>query len=155
MDESDAAFYLQLVNDPTFIDNIRDKGIRNLEDAKKAIQTGHQDVQAKMGFSLYLVERKIDGNAIGLCGLVKRPELEDIDIGYAYLPEFTGQAYAYEAGLAVIAYAKDHLKLTKLVAITSPHNIASEKLLLKMGLHFVQTIAWNEGKEVKFFQIQF
>jgi RimJ/RimL family protein N-acetyltransferase len=153
MNENDAEFYLRLVNDPSFIHNIRDKGIRSLEDAKKAIQTGHQDVQKKMGFSLYLVERKSDQHSIGLCGLVKRPELEDIDIGYAYLPEFTGQGYAFEAGKAVIQFAQNTLKLDKLVAITSLHNIASENLLLKMGFQITAILPWNDGSEVKLYNL--
>ncbi|MFZ6800412.1 GNAT family N-acetyltransferase [Undibacterium sp. Di24W] len=153
MDYKDAAFYLRLVNDPSFIHNIRDKGIRSLEDAIKAIQTGHQDVQEKMGFSLYLVELKSDQQAIGLCGLVKRPELENIDIGYAYLPEFTGQGYAFEAGKAVVQFAQNTLRLDKLVAITSLHNTASENLLLKMGFQITATIPWNDGSEVKFYSM--
>jgi RimJ/RimL family protein N-acetyltransferase len=153
LDDKDAAFYLRLVNDPSFIHNIRDKGIRSLEDAIKAIQTGHQDVQKKMGFSLYLVERKSDQQAIGLCGLVKRPELEEIDIGYAYLPEFTGQGYAFEAGKAVIQFAQNTLKLDKLLAITSLHNIASENLLLKMGFQVESILPWNDGSEVKLFNL--
>jgi RimJ/RimL family protein N-acetyltransferase len=153
MDENDAVFYLRLVNDPSFIHNIRDKGIRSLEDAITAIQTGHQEVQEKMGFSLYLVERKSDQQAIGLCGLVKRPELEDIDIGYAYLPEFTGQGYAFEAGKAVIQFAQNTLRLNKLVAITSLHNTASENLLIKMGFQITATIPWNDGSEVKLYNM--
>lgn len=155
MDDNDAAFYLRLVNEPSFIQNIRDKGIRTLDDAKQAIQTGHQKVQEKMGFSLYLVERKADGQAIGLCGLVKRPELDNIDIGYAYLPEFAGQGYAFEAGRAIIELAKNTLKLDKLVAITSLHNIASENLLLKMGFQINAVLPWNDGKEVKYYTLAF
>lgn len=151
MDNKDAAFYLRLVNEPSFIHNIRDKGIRTLDEAEKAIQTGHQEVQEKMGFSLFLVERKSDGQAIGLCGLVKRPELDNIDIGYAYLPEFGGQGYAFEAGSGVIQFAKTNLKLDKLVAITSLHNKASENLLLKMGFQIDAVLPWNDGKEVKYY----
>jgi len=151
LDLSDAAFYLELVNDPGFIKNIRDKGIRSVIEAAQAIQTAHRDVQEKLGFSLYLVERKKDEASIGLCGFVQREDLPGIDIGYAYLPQYAHQAYALEANLGLLNYAKNTLKLEHLFAIVSPHNLASTNLLEKIGFQLQETIPWKEGGEVKLF----
>jgi RimJ/RimL family protein N-acetyltransferase len=152
LNAEDARFYLRLVNDPSFIDNIRDKGIRTIAEAEIAIQTGHRDVQLRMGFSLYLVERKVDQRAIGLCGLVKRDDLPGIDIGYAYLPEFGRQGFAYEANQGLLHYAKNTLHLQELLAIVSPHNLASCQLLEKLEFQFQKNIELKVGDVVKLFQ---
>lgn len=129
----DATFYLMLVNDPSFIENIRDKGIRTLDEARTDIINGPMTSQEKIGFSLYLMERKEDAQPIGLCGLIKRETLKNVDIGYALLPQFTGQGYAKEAATATLEYANKHLRITKLAGITSPENSASNKLLQSLG----------------------
>ena len=135
----DHAFYLALVNDPAFITHIGDRGIRTPEEARQALIEGPIAMQEMRGHSLYVVERKADGAPIGMCGLIKRDTLDGVDIGYAYLPDYRGQGYAYEAGQAVLAYAPS-LGLQRVLAITSPDNIASNQLLLKMGLRFEQFI---------------
>lgn len=152
LDADDAQFYLQLVNESSFIENIRDKGIRTIAEAEQAIQTAHCEVQEKMGFSLYLAERKEDQVAIGLCGLVKRDDLPGIDIGYAYLPEYARQGYAYEANAGLLEYAHDKLQLTELLAIVSPHNQASSNLLEKLEFQLQETIPWKEGGAVKLYK---
>jgi RimJ/RimL family protein N-acetyltransferase len=152
LDSNDAAFYLQHVNQASFIQNIRDKGIRTIADAEKAIQTGHRDIQEKNGFSLYLVERKIDQMPIGLCGLVKREELECIDLGYALDPDFWGHGYAFEACQAVINFAQEALRQERLLAIVSPHNSASSNLLEKLGFQFRETISFGGGDMVKLYE---
>lgn len=151
LDDADAAFYLELHNDPSFIENIRDKGIRTLDDAKQAIRTAHNEVQERLGFSLFVVERLEDGAALGLCGLVKRDNLPGIDIGYALLPRYWGQSYAFEACTATKRFAADTVKLKELYAIVSPHNIASCNLLKKLGFQLQETISLNEGDPVKLF----
>ncbi len=151
LNDDDAAFYVELHNDPSFITNIRDKGIRTLEDAKLAIRTAHNDVQERQGFSLFLVERLEDGAPLGLCGLVKRDNLPGIDIGYALLPQYWGQSYAFEACTATMRFAADTVQLKELYAIVSLHNIASCNLLQKLGFTLQRTISLNEGDEVKLF----
>jgi len=137
--EDDAAFYLELVNDPSFIENIGDKGVRTLEQARSAILTGPMAMQQALGYSLMLVQRRSDGAAIGMCGLIKRDSLPDTDIGYAYLPAFRGAGYAHEAAAAVVAHARDTVGLKRLLGIVAPHNEASNRLLVKLGLGFVET----------------
>jgi RimJ/RimL family protein N-acetyltransferase len=131
----DAPFYLELVNDPAFIEHIGDRGIRTLDDASRAIAEGPAAMQEERGHALYVVELREEKVAIGMCGLIKRDTLDDVDIGYAFLPAWRGQGYAYESARAVLAYAPT-LGISRVVAITSPENIASNQLLQKLGLRF-------------------
>jgi RimJ/RimL family protein N-acetyltransferase len=133
----DAAFYHALVNDPAFIEHIGDRGIRTLEEARQALLAGPIAMQEERGHSLYVVELKEDGSLIGMCGLIKRDTLDGVDIGYAYLPPWRGQGYAFEAAQAVLAHAPA-LGLTRVLAITSPDNVASNGLLRKLGMGFVR-----------------
>ncbi|MFZ6760968.1 GNAT family N-acetyltransferase [Undibacterium sp. Ji50W] len=152
----DANFYLTLINDPSFIENIHDKGIRTVEAAKEAIINGPLTSQAKNGFSLYVVERKDDAQPMGICGLVKRETLKNIDIGYAFLPQYVGQGYAREAARAVVDYAHSHLQLSTLAAITSPTNDNSNKLLQSLGfvLEAVVVLA-GETKDTNLYAHEF
>lgn len=141
----DADFILSLLNDPAFLRFIGDKGVRTLEEARKYIANGPVEMYARLGFGLYLVELKDDGTPIGLCGLIKRDGLDDVDIGFAFLPEFRAKGYAYEAAAATMDYGKDVLGLARIVAITSPDNAASGRLLEKLGLRFERMIRLREG----------
>ncbi len=134
----DAPFYLTLINDPSWIKNIGDRGTRTLEAAREAILNGAVAMQQQRGFSLYLIERKDGMVPIGICGLIKRATLQDVDIGYAFLPQFWGQGYAYESASAVMQYANTTLGLQRLAGITSPENGSSNRLLRKLGFHFEQ-----------------
>jgi RimJ/RimL family protein N-acetyltransferase len=134
----DAAFYYALVNDPTWIEHIGDKGIRSVAGARAAIIEGPCAMQARCGHSLYVMERKHDGQPLGLCGLIKRDSLPEVDIGYAIRPAYFGQGYTYEAASAVVAYARDVLGLKRLMGITNPANTVSINLLAKLGLTFIE-----------------
>jgi len=138
IEPDDAAFYYQLVNDPTWLEHIGDKGIRSIEGARSAIIDGPCAMQQKLGHSLYVMQRKSDGAPLGLCGLIKRDSLPDVDIGYAIRPAYFGQGYTYEAAAAVTDYARVQLRLKRLLGITSPGNVNSIRLLAKLGLSFVE-----------------
>ncbi|WP_036169784.1 GNAT family N-acetyltransferase [Massilia sp. 9096] len=131
----DATFYHTLVNDPAFIEHIGDRGIRTLEQARESVRDGPIAMQVQRGHSLYVVELKDEGRPIGMCGLIKRSTLDGVDIGYAFLPAGRQQGYALEAARGVLAYAPA-LGLRRVLAITSPNNIASNRLLLKLGMRF-------------------
>ncbi|PGM97364.1 GNAT family N-acetyltransferase [Bacillus cereus] len=150
LDVKDAPFILELVNDPAWIQFIGDKGIKNLEDAKKYILNGPVDMYNKMGFGLYLVERKEDLTPLGMCGLIKRDSLEDVDIGFAFLEKFRSKGYGYESAAAVIEYGVQKLGLKRIVAITSIDNVASGTLLEKVGLRFEKIIS-DSGEDLKLF----
>jgi RimJ/RimL family protein N-acetyltransferase len=148
----DAEFILELLNDPSFLRFIGDKGVRTLADARDYILNGPVEMYARLGFGLYLTELKEGGVPIGVCGLIKRDGLDDVDIGFALLPRFWSKGYAYEAASAVMAYGKDALGLERIVAITSPDNHASGRLLEKLGLRFERMVRLSEdAEEVRLF----
>jgi RimJ/RimL family protein N-acetyltransferase len=98
----------------------------------------------RLGFGLYLTELKGEGVPIGICGLIKRDSLEDVDIGFAFLPKFWGKGYAYESALAVMEYGKRSFGLNRLVAITTPDNYSSAKLLEKLGFNFERMVKLSD-----------
>jgi RimJ/RimL family protein N-acetyltransferase len=151
-DAGDAQFILELVNDPDWLRYIGDKSVRNLDDARGYIQKGPMDMYGRHGFGLYCVELKSDATPIGMCGLLKRETLEDVDIGFAFLPQFRSQGYAHEAALATLAYGADVLGLKRIVATTTPDNAASGRLLRKVGLRFERMFTVpGENREVRLY----
>jgi RimJ/RimL family protein N-acetyltransferase len=132
---ADAPFVMELVNEPGWLEFIGDKGVHSLDDAHRYLREGPLRMYALYGFGLYLVERNPDGTPIGMCGLVKRDALEHVDIGFAFLRRWTRQGFAQEAARAVLGHAKS-LGLPRLLAITSPKNYASQKVLVNIGLRF-------------------
>jgi RimJ/RimL family protein N-acetyltransferase len=140
MNIDDDEFIFELVNEPAFIRNIGDKGVRTLKDARDYILTGPVASYAKFGFGLYLVELAETGAPIGICGLLKRDSLEDVDIGFAFLEKFWGKGFAYESAAAVMEYGRSVLGINRIVAITSPDNEGSIRVLSKLGLRFERMI---------------
>ncbi|MCY9592280.1 N-acetyltransferase [Paenibacillus chitinolyticus] len=142
-----AAFILELLNDPSWLRFIGDRRVRTLDDARAYILNGPVRMYEQFGFCLYLVERKEDQAPIGICGLIKRESLEDVDIGFAFLPKYWSKGYAYEAASAVMSYGKDTLGLTRIVAITAQENQASERLLEKLGFQLERLIQLTNDSE--------
>jgi [ribosomal protein S5]-alanine N-acetyltransferase len=134
LDASDAAFILRLVNEPSWLRFIGDRGVRDLDGARRYIAEGPQRLYARHGFGLFLVERRGDAQPLGLCGLIKRDTLPDVDIGFALLPEHWGQGYAREAAEATLRHARERHRLSRVIAITSLDNHASGRLLERIGL---------------------
>ena len=149
----DAEFVFELVNDPAWLRFIGDRGVRNLDDAREYIRKGPVDSYSRHGFGLYAIERKEGGLPIGICGLVKRDFLEDVDIGFALLPAFRGRGYAREAARATMTYARETVGLGRIVAITSRDNDASGRLLEAIGLRFEKMIriSPDSPEDVKLF----
>ena len=135
----DAPFILELLNDPSFIRFIGDKGARTLDDARQYIAEGPITSYRNNGFGLYLVQIKDTSERIGMCGLVKRDALLDVDIGFAFLPAYRSKGYALEASRAVMNLASGSFGIRRVVAITSLDNEASMSLLRKIGLQFDRT----------------
>jgi len=132
----DAPFAYELVNDPDWIRNIGDRNVRTLEDARGYLERGPIAMQEKHGFSLFAVILKESDVTIGMCGLIRREVLEDVDIGFAFLPAYRGQGYALESAQAVMDYAWGPLGLERLVAIVAPGNAPSIRLLESLGFTF-------------------
>lgn len=142
--EIDAEFILELLNDPSFIRYIGDKGVRDRDAARGYIIDGPVKSYDAHGFGLNLVELKADGTPIGICGVLKRDTLPDPDIGFAFLPAYWNQGYAFESAAAIIAHARAVLGLNRILAITTPDNESSAKLLGKIGLRFEKMIKLSE-----------
>ena len=156
LDQTYDGFIYELLNDPGWIRFIGDRGIRTLEDAQKYISNGPMESYRVNGFGLYVVKLKNTEIPIGMSGLIKREGLEDVDIGYAFLPQYRGMGYALEAALALLDYAQHEFGLKKVVAITNPDNEDSIKLLVKAGMHFEKLICLKgDTKETKLFAIDF
>jgi len=145
----DAPFIYELLNSPTWIEFIGDRGITNIKNAERYIKGSLIDNYKKNGYGLFKVVLKSTSTPIGLCGFLKRDYLDSIDIGYALLPEFEGKGYAYEAAKQLLAYAHTNLKDQKILAITSPENKRSQRLLDKLGMFKKGLISMDgEDKEV-------
>jgi RimJ/RimL family protein N-acetyltransferase len=132
----DAPFILDLLNQPAWLRFIGDRGVRTIGDAERHIRTVYMASYERHGFGLYLTELKKGSTPIGMCGLIKRESLDDVDIGFVFLPQFWSRGYAFEAASAIMQYARNLLKLNRLVAIATPDNERSIKLLKRLGLAF-------------------
>ncbi len=143
----DAAFILKLLNEPSFIENIGDRGVRTLEDTGAYLDKVASVTHTIAGLGSWLVERKSDSIPMGICTLLKRSTLDDIDLGYALVPEYWGVGYAEESCKALMAYARIRLGLQRLVAVTSAQNTASTRLLDKLGFTFERYTRLAGGRE--------
>ena len=141
----DATFLLRLLNEPSFLQHIGDRGVRTIEDARRYIANGPVDSYARFGFGLYLVRRREDDAPVGICGVLRRPALDDPDLGYALVPECWRLGYAREAATAVLSHARDDLQLTRLAAIVSPDNQPSIALLESLGFRHEATRSLSPG----------
>jgi ribosomal-protein-alanine N-acetyltransferase len=148
----DGPFILELLNEPAFVRFIGDKGVRTLDDARDYISKGPMDSYQRFGFGLYLVSVRRCGMPVGICGLVKRDTLDDVDVGFAFLPQHRSKGYAAESAAAVLAYGRDTLAIKRIVAITAPDNRGSIAVLEKIGLRLERSIRLAEdGPELKLF----
>ncbi|APR78088.1 Acetyltransferase [Minicystis rosea] len=138
---NDAAFIRALLNEPSWIQNIGDRGVRTVEEAGAWIEARLVASYRRQGFGFWAIERRADGVPMGICGLTKRDGLPDIDIGYALLPAFWGSGYAVEAASATMGYARRVLGEGRILAITSPGNARSQKVLRVIGMHHLETRA--------------
>ncbi|EEX93840.1 putative acetyltransferase [Vibrio orientalis CIP 102891 = ATCC 33934] len=138
VEQKDAEFILELYSSEDFLRFVGDKGINTVGDAQLYIQNNIHAMHEVHGVCLLLVERSDTKEKLGVCGLIKRPELTAYDIGYGFKPAAYGQGYGYEAGQAVIACARTQPEIDELVAITTSDNGASQALLTKLGFTYVK-----------------
>jgi RimJ/RimL family protein N-acetyltransferase len=127
---------LELVTDPSWIEYIGDRGLKTVDDARTYVVEKYLPDYERYGFGLYCVVLKDSAVPVGICGLIKREGLEDVDIGFAFLPRYCGFGYASESAAASLAYGRDVLGLRRIVAITLPRNERSIRVLEKIGLRF-------------------
>ncbi|WP_017381466.1 GNAT family N-acetyltransferase [Paenisporosarcina sp. TG-14] len=138
----DAEFMLSLLNEPDWIKYIGDRGIQTVEAAKQYIQDGPMTMYEEYGIGLYLVELKESETPIGICGLIQRDFLKDVDLGFAISLKYWGCGYACEAANAILTYGTEVLGFRRIVGFTSLDNEKSANLLLKLGM--------NEEGKMKF-----
>jgi RimJ/RimL family protein N-acetyltransferase len=150
----DAAFIMELVNTPTWLENIGERNVKSEKDAKKYLENGPIKSYADHGFGLYRVGLIENNLPIGMCGLIKREMLKDVDIGFAFLPAYESKGYGFESAIAVLNFAKQ-IKLQRIVAITLPSNFKSVNLLKKLNMQFENPIHFQgEEKELMLYSIQ-
>ena len=150
----DAEFILRLVNEPSWLQFIGDRGVRNIDDARAYMLKGPIAMYGRLGFGLYLVALRDGAVPIGMCGLIKRDTLTDVDLGFAFLPAFWGKGYAAESARAALELGWNRFGLKRIVAITSPANSRSIKVLENIGFVFEKKFRLTEADEVKLFAIE-
>jgi len=136
----DADFMLSLLNEPAFHRYIGDRGVRTCDDARAYLRDGAIDSYARHGHGLYLVALRECGTPIGICGLVRRAGLDVPDLGFALLSQWWAQGFAHEAASAVLHYAQHTLRHDVVAAIVSPNNVASMRLLERLGFRFERSL---------------
>jgi [ribosomal protein S5]-alanine N-acetyltransferase len=146
----DAAFMLELLNTKLWIQFIGDRNVRTVEEAEQYLLNGYMKSYQTHGFGFYKVMLKDTHEAIGICGIIKRDYLEDVDIGFAFLPQFLGKGYGFEAASATLDYTLNTLKIKRLIAIVNPENEVSIGLIKKIGLQFEKLIKSGEEELMLF-----
>ncbi len=148
LDAGDGEFIFRLLNEPSWIRYIGDKGIRSSADALCYLESGPLAMYARVGFGLYAVELKATREPIGMCGLIKRDALPDVDLGFAFLPSHWRSGYAFEAAAAVMDHGRKDFGLARIVAILAQDNERSRRLLVKLGFRFERTVTLPPQDEV-------
>ena len=144
----DAAFMLGLLNDPSWLRFIGDRGVKTLADAQAYIENGPVAMYARRGFGFCIVEaRDAAKTPLGICGLSQRDYLDHPDIGFALLPQHAGKGYAFAAAAAVLSYAQAELGLACVLATTRVDNLRSQNLLERLGLKFERLMPHPDGSE--------
>jgi [ribosomal protein S5]-alanine N-acetyltransferase len=153
--EKDAPFIFELLNTPLWLQFIGDRNIHSVADAEQFLKNGYIFNYSKIGYSFYKVNLKDSFHSVGLCGFAKRDYLDHPDIGFAFLPEYYGKGFGFEAASAMLEYGFKNLVFNKIQAIVNTENEASVALIKKLGLTFVKTIiAPNDSKELMLFSIE-
>lgn len=154
--EEDAGFILELLNSPKWLEYIGDRNVHTEEDAKQYIKNKISPQLEKLGFGNYTLIRKTDGVKIGSCGLYDREGLEGIDIGFAMLPAFEGLGYGFESASKVLEIGKNEFNIEIFSAITTKNNLASQRLIEKLGLRYIETIRIpNDEVELMLYRIEY
>lgn len=151
--EDDAPFILRLLNEPSFIEYIADRGVRSLEQARDYLRKGPMASQAAHGHGLWRVEDRASATPMGMCGLLRRDTLPEPDLGYAFLPEFWGKGFAREAAAACVAWGRDTLGLQGVLAIVTPGNAPSVRLLEALEFSYTGTVEHTPGDPVAVYRL--
>lgn len=143
----DAPFIVTMLNDPSFIEHVGDKGVRSLDDAQRYLLDGPLASYERHGHGLWRIDLRECGTTIGMAGILKRDCLDDVDLGYSFLPAYWGRGYAFEVTSAVMTYARTQLGFSRIVAVVNEDNEASIKVLTKLGFTFQRMICFDTAGE--------
>lgn len=149
---ADAPFVVELLNSPGWLRYIGDRGVRDVAAARAYLERSVQPSYAAHGFGLYHVTRSSDGLSVGMCGLLRRDFLTEVDVGFAFLPQFSGQGYATECAQRLVVHARDDFRLTHLAGIVQADNTASIRVLEKIGQHHVGPLTLPAGDVVQLYR---
>jgi len=149
--QDDAEFIYSLLNSASFIRFIGDRGVHSFDDAKRFIEDRYRQSYRDHGYGLYTVELKQDGCAIGICGFVRRESLPEPDIGFAFLPQFERQGYGLESARAALRFGCQTLGFKTVLAITTPDNDSSIRLLEKLGFSFASNTNGPKGEPLNLY----
>ena len=153
---SDAPFVVELLNQPSFIKNIGDRGVRSIDDAHTYLRGGPMAMYERTGLGLLHVSRREDGAAVGMCGLLTRDILPDVDLGYAFLPAYWGGGLALEAAEATVRYGVRKFGLKRIIGVVSAGNEPSIRVLEKLGMRFERMYPmYPDEPEVRLYGIDF
>ena len=149
----DAPFILELFNTENWLTYIGDRHIRSIEDAENYLKNSHFKSYETLGYGFYKVLLKSENHRIiGTCGFAKRPELEDVDLGFGFLPSYEGKGFGFESSMALLQLAKKQFNLERIIAITLSQNTSSIRLIKKLGMKFEKNvIPFEDGEELLLF----
>lgn len=154
MDFEDSQFLISLFNSPKWLKYIGDRNLKTVDDAKAYISNRILPQRERLGFSNFVLHLKENGEKIGICGLFERDGLENIDIGFALLPDYEGHGYALEAAKKIMKTGFEDLGLGTIVAITTKDNFASQRILVKLGMILSGTTRIpGDDEELLFYKI--
>jgi len=148
---SDSSFLLELLNDPSWLENIGDRGIRSAADAEEYVEKSIRAQYRACGYGMYALQLRSTALPIGICGLVKRDFLPAPDLGFALLPDYVGHGYAFEAARALLGYAQNTLGIERLYALARRGNRRSLRVLDRLGFHYAGPCLMPEGEEVELY----
>jgi [ribosomal protein S5]-alanine N-acetyltransferase len=155
LSEADAPFVLALLTDPDFRTQVGDRGVHDLESARRYAREGPGASYARHGFGLNVMQLKQTSAAVGLCGLLRRDSHPDVEIGFALLPQARRQGLALEAAAATLSWGFNALGLKRIVAITAPDNARSIRILERIGLRFERMAQFSaDGTPSRLFVVE-
>ena len=143
----DADFIVELTQDPDWIQYVGNPNLQNTSDGEHFILSRFHAAYEKTGLGLWMVEEIANAEKLGICGLINRDSLEDIDLGFGFPKQHRRAGFAYEASLGCLEYAKQTLGLSRVIAITNKDNAASGKLLEKLGFSLEGLFPFEQEKE--------
>lgn len=152
--EADAPFILALLTDADFLAQVGDRGVHDLAGARRYVREGPGASYTRYGFGLYAVQLKRTGEAVGLCGLLRRDSHPDVEIGFALLPQARGQGLALEAAAATLSWGLKELRLSRVVALTAPDNAGSIRILERIGLRFERMVRYSAAGDSRLFVLE-